>query len=248
MRGAYDQVCTIRRGTEPTGGVPGSIIADDVPCRVVPQTEIFQLDYPFTECSAWITMPSFTIPTVEIGGGRAGVLWINYNSFTTVEVPKSSGNLYVMIRGEFMFPHGRPFYLRYMMLPIGVLTGPGWPPPSPLPPLPPPPPPAPPATTCSAAPAFAVGSTGSGTSSTSSALWWYVGVTGPGTFTTAFVTGGVGVVAEVYHGPDCSSLVFQGSTTVGSPYVYTTPSGSVPIFIRIAPSASAVPFTLTFHG
>lgn len=142
MRGSFNRKFKVKYGPSSVAGPSGTVYANDVMCRKVPQNQVDQYEFPFNLTHYWITVesrrlngPTYVVPFV--GGVRT-----SYLACDQVEFNDQLGQWWVVCREEKLKPYGEPQYWRYLIFSADLMNVVDWQPPSP--PLPPPPPPPPP--------------------------------------------------------------------------------------------------------
>lgn len=136
MRGEFNDTLAVRYGVRSHVGTPGDVWATDVPCRVVPQREIDQHQFPFGHSASWVTLDSLELHGPYTVTPWLGAVWSDYLSADVVEFTSQPGVLYIVCREEVVEPFGRVPYVRYLLIPLLDVAPPTWPPPDPLPPGP----------------------------------------------------------------------------------------------------------------
>lgn len=244
MRGSYDSEMDVYYGPSSLAGPPGTLYRFAVPCRLVPQTMITQVDWPLLLELGWVTYDGPPLYGPGITGTLAGVAQYDLRQADQVALPSGGPVLFVVCRGEHVVPTDlpvRPGYYRHFLVPL----------PLPLPPPPPPPPPGP-GSTCATALAILPAAPYSGaTALPPGTVQWFIctGLApGPCHLTSTGILGSP-VAATVVVGSSCGTLgpptpVVGGHTTfvlpLGSnaylslagspagPYVYTLEFGNGP--------------------
>jgi len=130
---------TVSYGPSSPYGPPGVVYASDIPCRAVPQTEIDQLQFPFSLSSYWITFDAFELHGPAYVVPLLGQVLTDYKTADVVEVSDVASGPGLIMRKEYVHPYGETPYWRCLVEPLSTVVSPPWPPPSP--PVPPPPPP-----------------------------------------------------------------------------------------------------------
>jgi hypothetical protein len=146
VRGLFNKLADVYRGPVPTVGVAFALKAAAVPCRMVPQEHVFQLQVPFGDSTAWLTLDQLPLVGPLVTEPDPGIFTSDYRAADQVIVSSHPGIPWVVCRGEFVEPDDRPGYWRYqLVLPasIGVTPRPPSPPVPPVPPVPPTVPPGP---------------------------------------------------------------------------------------------------------
>jgi len=140
MRAPFNTTLGVRYGSRSVVGPPGAVWASDIPCRVVPQTEITQGQFPFTLSSAWVTVDAVRLHGPFTSSPWLGAVFTDQLAADEVSFPGLDGPWFSVQREEDVQPFGRDPYWRYLLVPLSSVVVPPWPPPSPPPPAPPPPP------------------------------------------------------------------------------------------------------------
>lgn len=172
MRAAYDTTCDFIYGLNSPYGPPNTRYAIGIPCRVVPQNEIVQMDFPMSLCSNWLTHDGPVYPNSPKYHSDAVGLWdADIETADRIAVPSLSLARWACLRREDISPFGRTPYSRSLLLPLSSIVSPPWLPPMP----PPPPPPCPcviPGLTCSAAGTVQIGVLYPWSLQPSTQQWW----------------------------------------------------------------------------
>ncbi len=138
MRAKFDQLVTLFRGPRSLTGEPWGIIAEDVPCRLVPQYHIYQDQFPLDLSTHWMTLDSHAPVGPMVWTNEIGITYTDYLSADMVMRQASSGHRHMVCRREELLGvEGGP-YSRYLLIPLLWFSDPQWLPRSPLPPAPPP--------------------------------------------------------------------------------------------------------------
>lgn len=233
MRGPFTYNTDWYYGPHSTVGTPNTLYALAVPSRVVKQTEIFQLDWPYVISQAWITLdnhepnlPEFHSPSLWYLGAD----WLEADRVALE--PFGSPDWFVM-RKELVTPPTDPNYWRVLIGKVEDVETPPWPPPSSYPaPVPAPAICAPPGIVCVFAqlqrPYLSCGYT----VTFPDEQWWRSG-TGAGVpvnFAFTYVSGDI--LVEYYVGADCSSLSLV-QTDISPVAQIITPGAGQFVFVRI---------------
>lgn len=194
MRGAFNTTCNVFYGPESPYGPPNVQYAATVPCRLVPQTEIDQDDFPLSLTEAWLTVEALAPNTPKYQSSSLGEWHARIYTSDVLSVLSWPLNNWYAIRREYMFGPDQMPYWRVALLSTLKVRYPDW-----LPPSPPPPPG--PATTCAAATVAPLPISYTGPIS-SGAPWWFTfnalaGVVYHVTVTVPPVSGGI---TNVYRG------------------------------------------------
>lgn len=136
MRGEFDRTFHAARGVRSTVGVPNTQFAFNVPCRLVHQTMIAQLDVPLHLSAYWLTLDGVDLVTAKVTPGAAGIFTVDYLAADVVQVDGALGGWTVPCREEFIVPEEGTPYRRYLLVPLAGLLGLANPSP-PVPPVPP---------------------------------------------------------------------------------------------------------------
>lgn len=151
-RAAFDNTCDVFYGLRSVVGPPGTQYASGIPCRLVPQTEINQLQFPFTLTGSWLTIDALTPNGPFVSSPFDGATFTDYKAGDIVVIPSFGVDIYTVCRSEYVQPFGRPGYFRYLLIPSASLVSPPWYPPVSPPPSPTPVPAIVPAFSCAGAP------------------------------------------------------------------------------------------------
>jgi hypothetical protein len=160
---------TLAHGPRSLTGPPWDLIAEDVPCRLVPQYHIYQDQFPFDLSTQWMTIDEYAPTGPMIWTNAIGIVYTDYLAADMVIQQDPSFRRYMVCRREELLGVEVGPYWRYLLIPLLWFSDPQWLPRSPLPPAPPPaeyppvpppgtsPPPAAGGSTCSTAIAVTYG-------------------------------------------------------------------------------------------
>lgn len=200
MRSEFDRTFNAVRGVRSEVGLPNSQFAYNIPCRLVHQTMIAQLDSPHHLSAYWLTLDAVDLVTAKVVPGAAGIFTLDYFAADVVQVVGALGGNTIPCREEYIVPNEGDPYRRYLLLPLAGVVA--------LANTSPPPPPSPPTFgDGSACPiAFGIQEDVSHLVGTSPRgyIWLYVQLTqGRGYRTRVNATPADGVYAQMWL-PDCS--------------------------------------------
>jgi len=136
MRGALDLTMDVFYGPNSPYGVPGVTYRTNVPCRVVPQTEISQRDFPLSLTSFWVTHDGDGLNVPDYKSTYLGEWNADIYTSDMVAFPSGGPPTHFAVRGEVVTPYGRPAYQRCLLVPISTVNPVDWLPPTPHPPYP----------------------------------------------------------------------------------------------------------------
>jgi hypothetical protein len=135
-RGGWNEKMDVAYGPHSAAGDPNVVYRSDVDCRIIPQTQIFQQENPYSLTNAWITYPSPPLNfahQVYLGEQKwsydfaaADLVYFGYDPLTP----------FVVLRSEVVVPSTGGLYERALICRQDAL--PPLAPPSPPPPPPPP--------------------------------------------------------------------------------------------------------------
>jgi len=235
MRGAFNKTSDWYFGPQSPWGAPDVMYATEIPCRYVPQNEIFQEEFPFSTSYAWITVDLVT-PNLPITiCPLIGYTFDNWFQADRVAIPSGVAPEWYVARREYVAPYGRAGYWRALLLPLSSLQSPPWPPPSPLPPLPPPPPV--PGATCATAGVLAVPVDMTYTSASASYEWWKWEIPESGIYRFLATTDTAGGGWDMYTGScDDLTLLDSGGYGMCSQHTLIVPKT---VYLRLAKPSGA---------
>lgn len=116
-RAPFNTTCDFVRGPTSVAGPPFAVYRTGVPCRVVPQARIVQLDYPQSYSVRWITYPgdaAVTNAVVSLGVAGGSV---DQGRCDLVAVPSGNVPLWSAARGETISPYAGIQYRRAQLVP-----------------------------------------------------------------------------------------------------------------------------------
>jgi hypothetical protein len=235
-RGAYDSTCDIFYGSNSPYGPPGVQYAAGVPCRLVPQDQILQIQFPFNLTGAWLTIDAVTPNGLQSISPWLGAVFDDYYGADVVIVSADAGVQYVVCRQEYVQPFGSPGYYRHLLLRLSDVVIPPWLPQSPLPPAPTPVPAPQPGFSCSTAGVLGAWSAGVSLDLSGADTWWQL--RGPAGYTgVVYVVGGDPTMFTEAYQFDCSSLSpINSMTGPGSMAVTYDTAGSV--YVKVVSGGS----------
>ncbi len=144
MRGSFNRTANVYRGQAPLVGLPFELVAGNVPCRYVTQYHIFQLQFPFTESTVWLTLDQLALVGPSVVQLGSGIVRTDYRTADQVIVSALPGVPLLVCRAEFIELEMLPSYWRYQLVPPASVDVTPRPPPPSVPPVPPVPPTVPP--------------------------------------------------------------------------------------------------------
>lgn len=220
-RAKFDTTMDVYYGPTSVAGPPGVQYASAIPCRVVRQQEILQLEFPDSLTFAWVTYDALILNFATITHTSGPVYSVDYGAADTLVIPSGGTARRTVLRAEYVDPVIRPAYRRALICDAAV-----------FPPLPPPPPVIP-GVDCSTAHDITIGDTVSypvphGTDQ----QWWRWTGTVPSTF-HVHITGVTGSGCEVtlFRGFSCGDASF--AATVFDDFCYSDSSPPPVLFARI---------------
>lgn len=142
MRGEFNSTFSVRYGSRSVIGPPGVVYAVDIPCRVVEQRQITQIQFDFSSAGAWVTNDVVDFNGPFTSSPWLGAIFTDQLAADEVQFSVFMGEWWSVCRIEEVVPYGGARYRRALVIPLSSIQFPFWPPP--VSPPPPPPPPAPP--------------------------------------------------------------------------------------------------------
>jgi hypothetical protein len=97
------------------------MFGDNVPCRYVIQERVSQLQFPFSESVAWITVDAIDLAGPSALVASPGVVHTDYGRSDRVQVSSEPTTFYVVVRGELVEPWKSDSYVRYLLVPPAVI-------------------------------------------------------------------------------------------------------------------------------
>lgn len=143
MRGVFNSTMSVRYGSRSVIGPPGVIYAVDIPCRLVVQREIDQLQFDFSLAGAWVTNDVVDLNGPYTSSPWLGAIFTDQLAADEVQFSPMPDEWWSVCRVEAVRPYGQDAYRRALVIPLSSIQFPLWPPPVSPPPPPPPPPPGP---------------------------------------------------------------------------------------------------------
>lgn len=249
MRAVLNNTMDVYYGPSSPYGPPGTRYVTAAPCRVVPQSEITQVDFPLSLSASWLTHdnpphlngPKYT--SQYLGQWNADI-----STCDRVAIPTGSAQSHAVVRVEDVAPFGETAYSRCLLIPLSSIAVPPWFAPSPPVPLPPPPPspPPPPGDSCITAPLLSLDTDYSYSSDVAHQQWLeFTLASGATTFTvTASKPSAVGSEINLWVNSCAAlSLVSAGYSFIS---FVVTPFGSRGMWVEMPadPSWGPEPWTI----
>ncbi len=126
MRGAFNKSYTAFHGPRSVTGPPNVQYAAGVPCRIVVQSMIFQLQFPLNLCSSWLTNDHLDLVGPKTTSPRAGDVLTDYLVADQIEVVELPDQRFIVCREELTIPFEGLPYLRYLLLDVADTAVPPW--------------------------------------------------------------------------------------------------------------------------
>lgn len=227
MRAPFNTTCDVAYGARSVTGPPGVQYAAAVPCRVVRQQEITQIQFPFSLSNAWVTIKDVDPSGPRVSSPFNGATLSDYKACDVLTIPSGGTERYAVVREELVDPFRDPLYFRYLLVPLASLDTPPWLPQTPF---------RGPPSAISCVDATLAGGLGldalvvDEVPPSVSVVWWFVGVLSAGDYhirlPLGLIPSAVNMGITPWYGTACGSAI-QG------PYLYPSSADCVDFSLAV---------------
>jgi len=115
-RAPFNRVLSAYAGLRNPFFPAGTSLVVNVPCRIVPQTQIQPLEYPYPYAPAWVTCEGYSPTTVTDVNVSPGVLTCDFERADRVAISGLAGD-WCATWAELVTPEDGPPYVRFKLQP-----------------------------------------------------------------------------------------------------------------------------------
>jgi len=117
-RAAWNTSFDVWSGHGFPGGPPSVLIGVGGECRVVPQEQILQYVFPYSDSEVWMTYGPGLLPAPD--QSQMLPLWVstNYYESPRIAIPSGTDPQWIAVREEAVFPYDADSYGRVLLIPL----------------------------------------------------------------------------------------------------------------------------------